>query len=145
MALSVVIALIGLGVARHFYLTDPAVPDRLMSRFKNIYTTLLNKYWVDELYDLLFVNRAKDLGNRLSRFDNSVVDGAVNGSAWLTRLTASISGFFDYWIVDLAVRRSDLIYYLSFPLRRIQTGVIQTYAALTIGGILVIVGYFILT
>ena len=69
----------------------------------------------------------------------------MNGSAWLTRLTASVSGFFDYWIVDLAVRRADLIYYLSFPLRRIQTGVIQTYAALTIGGILLIVGYFMLT
>ena len=106
---------------------------------------MLNKYWVDEVYDLLFVNRTKDLANRLAGFDNRVVDGAVNGSAWLTRLTASVSGFFDYWIVDLAVRRSDLIYYLSFPLRRIQTGVIQTYAALTIGGILVIVGYFMLT
>ena len=78
-------------------------------------------------------------------FDNAVVDGAVNGSAWLTRVTASISGFFDYWFVDLAVRRSDLIYYFSFPLRRIQTGVIQNYAALTIGGILLIVGYLMMT
>ena len=145
MALSVAIALFGLWLARRFYLTHPALPERLVSRFKHTYTTLLNKYWVDEVYDLLFVNRTKDLANRLAGFDNRVVDGAVNGSAWLTRLTASVSGFFDYWIVDLAVRRSDLIYYLSFPLRRIQTGVIQTYAALTIGGILVIVGYFILT
>ncbi len=145
MLLSVAIALVGLLVARHFYLTNPAVPDRLMTRCKHVYTTLLNKYWVDELYDALFVNRTKDLGNRLAGFDNSVVDGAVNGSAWLTRVTASISGFFDYWFVDLAVRRSDLIYYFSFPLRRIQTGIIQNYAALTIGGILLIVGYLILT
>ena len=145
MALSVATALFGLWLARRFYLTHPALPERLMLRFRHTYTTLLNKYWVDELYDLLFVNRTKDLANRLAGFDNRVVDGAVNGSAWLTRLTASVSGFFDYWIVDLAVRRSDLIYYLSFPLRRIQTGVIQTYAALTIGGILLIVGYFILT
>ena len=145
MALSVAIALSGLWLARRFYLTHPALPEQLMSRFKHTYTTLLNKYWVDEVYDLLFVNRTKDLANRLAGFDDRVVDGAVNGSAWLTRLAASVSGFFDYWIVDLAVRRSDLIYYLSFPLRRIQTGVIQTYAALTIGGILVIVGYFILT
>ena len=143
MALSVAIALSGLWLARRFYLTHPALPEHLVSRFRHTYTTLLNKYWVDEIYDLLIVNRTKDLANRLAGFDNRVVDGAVNGSAWLTRLTASVSGFFDYWIVDLAVRRSDLIYYLSFPLRRIQTGVIQTYAALTIGGILVIVGYFI--
>ena len=144
MLLSVAIAVLGLLVARHFYLTDPAVPERLMSRCKHVYTTLLNKYWVDELYDALFVNRTKDLGNRLAGFDNSVVDGAVNGSARLTRVMASISGFFDYWFVDLAVRRADLIYYFSFPLRRIQTGVIQNYAALTIGGILLIVGYLVM-
>ena len=58
------------------------------------------------------------------------------------RQTASISGFFDYWFVDFAVRRSDLIYYLSYPIRRIQTGIIQNYAALTIAGILLIVSYF---
>ena len=84
MALSVAIALFGLWLARRFYLTHPALPERLMSRFRHVYTTLLNKYWVDELYDLLFVNRTKDLANRLAGFDNRVVDGAVNGSAWLT-------------------------------------------------------------
>ena len=145
MVFSIVIAMFGLWLARRFYITHPSIPERLMTRYKQIHTTLFNKYWVDEIYDLLFVNRTKDLGNQLAKFDNSVVDGAVNGSAWLTRLTASVSDFLDYWIVDFAVRRSDLIYYLSFPIRRIQTGVIQTYAALTIGGILVIVGYFILT
>ena len=33
----------------------------------------------------------------------------------MTRLVGSISGFFDYWVVDFAVRRSDLILHqLSF-------------------------------
>jgi hypothetical protein len=35
-----------------------------------------------------------------------------------------------------------LIYYLSYPLRRLQTGIIQNYAALTIAGILLIVSYY---
>ncbi|MEW5979881.1 MAG: NADH-quinone oxidoreductase subunit L, partial [Acidobacteriota bacterium] len=134
----------GWWLAHQFYLKHPEWPERLTERFRALYLTLLNKYWVDELYDALFVNRAKDLGNYLSRFDLGVVDGGVNGSAWLTRLTASISGFLDYWVVDFAVRRSDLIYYLSYPVRRMQTGVIQNYAALTIAGILLMVTYFMM-
>ncbi|PYV39369.1 MAG: NADH-quinone oxidoreductase subunit L [Acidobacteria bacterium] len=141
MLVSVGIAAVGLLVAWTFYLKNPALPEKLKTHFRALYITLLNKYWVDEIYDTLFVNRTKDLGNLLARFDLSVIDGGVNGSAWLTRLTASISGFFDYWFVDFAVRRSDLIYYMSYPLRRIQTGIIQNYAALTIAGILLIVSY----
>jgi NADH-quinone oxidoreductase subunit L len=142
MGISVGMALGGLLLARSFYLKNPALPERLKTRYRALYITLLNKYWVDEIYDTLFVNRTKDLGNLLARFDLRVVDGAVNGSARLTRLTASVSGFLDYWVVDFAVRRSDLIYYLSYPLRRIQTGLVQNYAALTIAGILVLVTYF---
>jgi NADH-quinone oxidoreductase subunit L len=142
MGVSVGVALVGLLLARSFYLKNPALPERLMSRYRALYTTLLNKYWVDEIYDTLFVNRTKDLGRLLGSFDLGVVDGIVNGSAWLTRATASVSGFLDYWVVDFAVRRSDLIYYLSYPLRRLQTGLVQNYAAFTIAGILVLVGYF---
>jgi NADH-quinone oxidoreductase subunit L len=142
MAVSVGMAGVGLLVAWSFYLKNRALPERLKSRYRALYTTLLNKYWIDEIYDTLFVNRAKDLGSALARFDLGVVDGAVNGSAWLTRLTASVSGFLDYWLVDFTVRRSDLIYYLSYPLRRLQTGLVQNYAALTIAGILALVGYF---
>ncbi len=123
MGVSVAIALAGLMLARQFYLANPALPENLMNRFRGLYTTLLNKYWVDEIYDALIVNRTKGLGTLLARFDLGVIDGGVNGSAWLTRTTASVSGFLDFWVVDFAVRRSDLIYYLSYPIRRMQTGV----------------------
>jgi NADH-quinone oxidoreductase subunit L len=123
-------------------LKNPALPERMMSRYRALYTTLLNKYWIDEIYDTLIVNRTKDLGRLLGSFDLGVVDGIVNGSAWLTRAAASVSGFLDYWVVDFTVRRSDLIYYLSYPFRRLQTGIVQNYAAFTIAGILVLVGYF---
>ncbi len=115
-----------------------------MTRYRGLYLTLLNKYWVDEIYDALIVNRTKDLGTFLAKFDLRVIDGGVNGSAWLTRLTASVSGFFDYWVVDFAVRRSDLIFYMSYPIRRLQTGIIQNYFAFSIGGIVLLVSYFFL-
>ena len=144
MGVSVAIALAGLMLARQFYLANPALPENLMNRFRGLYTTLLNKYWVDEIYDALIVNRTKGLGTLLARFDLGVIDGGVNGSAWLTRATASVSGFLDFWVVDFAVRRSDLIYYLSYPIRRMQTGVVQNYAAYTVGGIVLLVSYFVM-
>jgi NADH-quinone oxidoreductase subunit L len=144
MGVSVAMAIGGWMLARRFYLENPALPDRLMTRFKALYITLLNKYWVDEIYDSLVVNRTKDLGSLLGRFDLRVIDGGVNGSAFMTRLVGSISGFFDYWVVDFAVRRSDLIYFFSYPLRRLQTGIFQNYAAMTIAAILLIVGYYFL-
>jgi NADH-quinone oxidoreductase subunit L len=144
MGVSVAIALAGLMLARQFYLANPALPENLMNRFRGLYTTLLNKYWVDEIYDALIVNRTKGLGTLLARFDLGVIDGGVNGSAWLTRTTASLSGFLDFWVVDFAVRRSDLIYYLSYPIRRLQTGVVQNYAAFTVGGIVLLVSYFVM-
>src|SRR4030095_5250692 len=86
MLLSVGLAFVGLLVARQFYLVNPGLPDQLRQRFRALYTTLLNKYWVDEIYDALIVNRVKGLGTFLARFDLGVIDGGVNGSAWLTRL-----------------------------------------------------------
>ena len=144
MGVSVAVALAGWWLAYTFYLKNPAWPERLMTRYRKLYLTLLNKYWVDEIYDMLFVNRTKDLGRLLSQFDLKVIDGGVNGSAFMTRLTGTISGFIDNWVVDFAVRRSDLIYYMSYPLRRIQTGVFHNYAAMTVAGILVIVCYFLM-
>jgi NADH-quinone oxidoreductase subunit L len=138
------IAVVGFLLARAFYVENPELPERLMTRYRGLYITLLNKYWVDEIYDALIVNRTKDLGNFLAKFDLRVIDGGVNGSAWLTRLAASVSGFFDYWVVDFAVRRSDLIFYMSYPIRRLQTGIIQNYFAFSIAGILLLVSYFFL-
>ena len=59
MALSVGVALGGILLARQFYLLDPALPERLMNRFRGLYITLLNKYWVDEIYDTLIVQPVK--------------------------------------------------------------------------------------
>ncbi len=42
---------------------------------------IYNKYYVDQIYDAMFVNRTKDLGTALGAFDRTVIDGAgVNGA-----------------------------------------------------------------
>ena len=103
---------------------------------------LLNKWKVDELYDALFVNRAKDAGTGLWKFDAKVVDGLVNGSAGGTVLSALGSGWWDRWIVDGLVRFvGGFIKTLSWPVRLIQTGYVQNYALVMIVGVLVFISY----
>ena len=51
-----------------------------------MYTLLYNKYYVDQIYDAMFVNRTKDLATALGAFDRGVINGlGVDGAGWLTR------------------------------------------------------------
>src|SRR5439155_1305697 len=99
-AVSVGVALIGFLIAYNIYYRKSDLAERVSRQLKGLYTTLLNKYYIDELYDALFVNRAKDTGRSLWRFDSKIVDGAVNGSAWGTVESALGFGWWDCWIVD---------------------------------------------
>src|SRR5881296_4263364 len=83
-AASVAIALIGFGLAYSKYCRRSWEEQREIRQYGSLYPVFLNKYYVDELYDSLFVDRAKDAGTGLWKFDAKVIDGAVNGSAWTT-------------------------------------------------------------
>src|SRR5438876_5478573 len=98
-AVSVAIAFIGFGLAYSKYCRRSWEEQREMAQYGPVYPVLLNKYNVDELYDALFVNRAKDAGIGMWRFDARVVDGLVNGSASATVGGAVGSGWWDRWIV----------------------------------------------
>ena len=105
MALSVCIAIIGISLARYFYHRKPEIPDAIEARFKPVHIFLFNKWYVDELYDFVFINGlAKGGGRLLGIFDEKVVDGGVNGAGWLTRFTSRLSIWWDTWIIDGAVR-----------------------------------------
>jgi NADH-quinone oxidoreductase subunit L len=139
---SLAIALLGIALAYRFYMSHPALPGLLADRMKGVYRMLLNKYWVDELYQAIFV----DFGKRLCRFfwgvDSRVVDGAVNESGLLTVQLSKLSAWNDFKIVDGMVNAiADVIQGGSFRLRLLQTGVVQNYIlAMSLGilGIMII-------
>src|SRR6185295_2308028 len=81
---SVAVALIGFVIAYSTYCKKSDRAERVSAQFRGLYNALLNKWYVDELYDALFVNRAKDLGRGLWRFDGRIVDGLVNNAAFTT-------------------------------------------------------------
>jgi NADH-quinone oxidoreductase subunit L len=108
MIISVMVGVLGWGLARFMYTKRTDIPDRLAEKYRDIYGALLNKYWVDRLYEFSFVRGAKarwriSSGDSTSassmapstarshliiqsseesgRFDLQTIDGSVNGLA----------------------------------------------------------------
>jgi NADH-quinone oxidoreductase subunit L len=145
MLTSVVVAVAGILVARYFYVDKPEIPENIAAAAPGLYRTLYNKWYVDEIYDFLFVNGLCKGGGLLAgAFDRNVVDGGVNGAGWFTRMAATLSGWWDTWIVDGAVRLgSFLVKMSSYPVCILQTGRVQGYAFFVVIGVLVFFGYYV--
>jgi NADH-quinone oxidoreductase subunit L len=74
--------LLGLAVAYVFYIRNPKLPAQLAEQQAPLYRFLLNKWYFDELYDVIFVRSAKALGALLwKRGDGDIIDGSLNGIA----------------------------------------------------------------
>jgi NADH-quinone oxidoreductase subunit L len=145
MGISVAVALAGIAIARYFYIIRTEIPDRIASAIKPLYNGSFHKWYVDEIYDFLFVDGMGKAGGRaLGAFDRTIVDGGVNGAGWLTRFSSRLSIWWDTWIIDGAVRFSSFfVRMLSFPACVLQTGRVQGYAFCILVGVLVFLGYYV--
>jgi NADH-quinone oxidoreductase subunit L len=99
---------------------------------------VLNKYYVDELYELVFVRGFAIGGARiLAWFDANVIDGVVNGAATLGRGVGWFIGLFDNGVVDGAVNGvADGAWVAGRSLRRLQSGAITAYLYVIAVGVL---------
>jgi NADH-quinone oxidoreductase subunit L len=144
MGFSVLIAAVGIGLAWKFYVTSPEIPESLAARWPGAHATLLNKYYVDELYGGTVVSGTMSGGRGLWTFDRRVVDGVVNGSGMATLVSSWASGLTDRHVVDGAV---NLVGWVaqesSYWFRRLQTGLVQNYALLMVFGLFVFVTVYL--
>src|SRR5262249_30834908 len=78
-------ALSGIGVATVLYLGWPTLPNSLSQAFPNLYQLFLNKWYVDKLYERLFVRPFEKLGFISWRVvDQQVIDeGLPHGASRL--------------------------------------------------------------
>ena len=119
MVLSVLIALVGIGGATMMYLKKPELPGKFTTAFSGLHKAVFNKWYIDELYDFLFVNPCKKIGTFLWRgFDVKIIDGVVNGLGWI------VKG-------------------IGAGLRYTQSGYLHNYAVAMVVGVVVIVGYYV--
>jgi NADH-quinone oxidoreductase subunit L len=73
---------LGFLLAFQFYIRRPELPGKLAAQQRPLYLFLLNKWYFDELYNVIFVKPAFWLGNLLwKKGDGVVIDGALNGVA----------------------------------------------------------------
>jgi NADH-quinone oxidoreductase subunit L len=120
MAVSSGIAISGIAVAFFVWVKRRDVADAMATSLAPLHRLLLNKYYVDEIYDVSVVQPL----NVVSReglwrvVDVGIIDGAVNGVAS---------------VVDGA----------SAVLRRLQTGSLRTYASSVFVGVVLILGYYL--
>ncbi len=158
MAASVTVAFLGIFLATFFFQRHPEYPARLASSLRPVHQLLLRKYYVDEVYDAVFVRGlALGGGDALYAMDRHVIDGGdgevgpglgVNGVAWLTRdVVARFSEAWDRIVVDGAVNLTAAIFdNASYVLRALQNGLVQHYAlsALIVVFLMIAAGGFVL-
>jgi NADH-quinone oxidoreductase subunit L len=145
MLASVLVGVFGIWMAYIFYLQRKDLPETVASRFSGVYKLLLNKYYVDQIYDAMFVNRAKDLGLALGAFDRGVINGlGIDGAGWLTRTISTVSAVYDKWIIDGLVNlAARIVWIFSYPVRMLQSGRVSNYALWIVVGVLLFLGYYL--
>jgi len=111
---------IGILLAYVCYLRLPGVPQLVAARFKSLYDLLLEKYRIDELYDLLVTRPLFFISDQILNrgIDQFVIDGTANRTG-------------------LAVENS------GEAARRIETGNVQHYAFVYLLGVIGIVAYYL--
>jgi NADH-quinone oxidoreductase subunit L len=112
--------LLGLITAYVFYVLRPAWPGRLAENQPYLYRFLLNKWYVDEIYEAIFTRPTKALGRLLwTRGDGNVIDGSINGVAmgiipFFTRVAARAqSGYLFHYAFAMVLGLAILITWIT--------------------------------
>jgi NADH-quinone oxidoreductase subunit L len=118
--ISVLAAFLGLGLAWFFYHRDPKLPDRIATSLWGAYQTLVHKYYVDELYGVLFVRPLINGSTRIlwHDVDQGVIDAAVNDAGEGAK-------------------------HVSDEVRQMQSGNIRSYAGWIAAGTAAVIGFVI--
>jgi NADH-quinone oxidoreductase subunit L len=116
---SVLIGLLGIGIAYVMYKKESTIPDRLAATFKYSYKWAYNKFYMDELY--LFVTKKiifRYISDPIAWFDRHIVDATMNAIASVTQG-------------------------VSYRIRGFQSGQLQKYAFVFITGVVMLAILFI--
>jgi len=120
MGISITVALLGFLLAYVLYISKPYLPQKIADGLNGFYTTVLNKYYVDELYSRLFVKPLIDGSTSIlwQGVDRRVIDDSVNDAA-------------------------DAAQHISDEVRHMQSGNLRSYAGWIAAGSAAVVAYMI--
>jgi NADH-quinone oxidoreductase subunit L len=130
------IAFLGWGLAHYLYSISPGTPERWAAKFSGVYRIFLNKYYVDELYDLVFVEPTKRLGEFLDWFDRTVIDGIVRGVAQMADWGSAGSTWIEKHVIYAGLNIIGYSNHLAAREgRKLQSGMVHHYAAIIVAGL----------
>jgi NADH-quinone oxidoreductase subunit L len=119
MGVSLGVAIVGISLAYYLYLKNPEAPGKIAGTFKTFYRIIANKYYMDEIYDAIFVQPIRRGSEWLwHSVDDNVIDGTANGAG---RLCTGLSAI----------------------LKRLQTGYVQNYAIWMLVGTVLLIAYYL--
>ena len=125
----------GLGMAIVFYGMAWLNPSEVAKQFKPVYVFLVNKWYFDELYNLIFVQPVLFVARRVAEFDKVVIDGIIDSLALFTRAVARLDDLTDRYIVDGFVNTfAAWTYSLGVTFRGAETGRIRQYVMFIVVG-----------
>ena len=141
--LSLTLALSGILLAFLLYQWKKLDPDKIADKIRPLYNLSYNKWYIDEIYTASFVAGSLALSRVLAWFDSHIVDGAVNGTASVTKSVSRFSGKFDSVVVDGLVNfMAYLSGFVGLIFRRFQTGKVQTYIVLVVFSLVILLLVF---
>jgi NADH-quinone oxidoreductase subunit L len=111
---SVLIGLLGIGIAFIMYRKETSIPEKLAATFKYGYKWAYNKFYIDELY--IFVTKKiifRYISEPIAWFDRHIIDGTMNSIATVTQV-------------------------ISFRIRKFQSGQLQQYAFVFVSGVILL-------
>jgi NADH-quinone oxidoreductase subunit L len=112
-----------------------------------IWTTLLNRYYIDDFYMRWIVYPVRDTwSGGVYWFNQHILDGIVNGAAALSRGLSRVVAWFDRNVIDGAVNgAAGIAGQTGGLLKYLQSGNVQWYAVGLFAGVLVLTAFFIRT
>ena len=140
MGAATLIALLGWGLAHYLYSLRPERADQWAARLPRAYSTLLNKYYVDEAYDSAFVEPTKRVGTLWDWFDKTVIDGAVRAVGGMTQAGSAGSTWVEKHVIYGTINVIGFANHVAArSWRKLQTGMVHHYAAIIVAGLFLLV------
>ncbi|MCS6977916.1 MAG: NADH-quinone oxidoreductase subunit L [Gemmatales bacterium] len=122
MMTSTLAAGVGIGLAAWLYVLSPSLPERLRRSLPGLYELSSNRFYLDELYGVLFVGPATMLSNFCRLFDQYIVDGVVDLVGWVPGAVGRVfqtpqNGLVQYYALATTIGLAIFLVFVVLTLR----------------------------
>ncbi|MCB9914058.1 MAG: NADH-quinone oxidoreductase subunit L [Planctomycetes bacterium] len=146
MGISSAVALLGIALSTWIYLLKKLDPARVTNALGEVYTTVANKYYIDEFVQVSFIKGAVLVAAGLKWFDETIIDGLVLLVGRINKGVGFVAAWFDKTVVDGLVNAVGAVSNaFGSALRLLQTGRIQQYVSFAVAGGLLAAAWLILS